>query len=238
MPNTTVRAAAEGMPNASRRTALTLTATGLFASLMTVKVSATETMSRGLAALIDEYNGYAELSIDHSRLCQEADRAPDRPCEPLWQPTGIARRDIAPGVRLTSAADAEEFFAEAIDNARHNLALISGMPWEKALGRALIRGHGSVVTRLEMFRAEAIATLRMQEEAYAPYLALEEAADAATAKAADVLDRIYAEPCHTLADVRAKAAVMIHAGNELGLGLYERDHVDVVLKSLLGEQEA
>lgn len=230
-----VPANAEGMP-ATRRTAMMLTATGLFASFMAVKVSAAETMSRGLAALVVEYQAYAELSLDRCRLCQEADDG--HPPLPCWQPTGIARRDIAPGVRLTSVAQAEDFFADAIDVARHNLETVSGQPWQKALHAALIRGASSTLQRLEIYRAEAVATLRLQEEAYAPYLALEDAAADATAKACDALTRIYVEPCNTLADVRAKAAVILHAEEHLGLGLYEPDHIAAVLKSLLGQQEA
>jgi hypothetical protein len=57
-------------------------------------------------------------------------------------------------------------------------------------------------------------------------------------RACDALTAIYAEPCYSFADVQAKAAVMLHADEHLGLGIYERDHIDAFVKSLLGRQQA
>lgn len=222
--------------SATRREVLALAAPFAIAALATLTATPAQAVSPTLADAIAEYRYLADRSITACERCAEADASPERPPMPFWTPTSIARRDL-PQVKLTSSECAEVWFAQQIDNARHSLAMISASPWEQSLASALTRGASSTLQRIEMYRAEAIATLRQMEAAYAPYLALEDAAAEATERAADVLTLIYSKPCHTLADVRAKAAVILHADEHLGLDLCE-PHIAAVLKSFLGHQEA
>jgi hypothetical protein len=242
MPNT-VQAAAEGMPNTSRRTALAVTGSGLIAALgglamSTKQASPAPLVSAEIADCVGAYYAAAAMSIEACEKQQAAELSPDCPSMPEWKPATIRdRMDVGHCVHLRSSEYAELFFAEQIATARNSMTRISAVPWEPGLGASLVRGHTAIADRLETLRDEAIASLRAQEVAWAPIQALEATATDATASAFDAFARLIEASCHSLADVRAKAAALVHAADRLGFEL-EHDEMRKALLSLLGEQEA
>jgi hypothetical protein len=220
MPNTPVRAAAEGLPKINRRKALALTPVVLGAALTGGPAAATAAVSSNLAKLIQEYR--TTLAAYDAACDRELTllNHPDRPPHPAWRfPSsefGLSHK------RFYNADVAAQYFDEQIG--RH---------------KASPNGSASYIAKLEAWREEAVSSLQHQHEAQVAFGIWK--ADEESGKAYDLAVAAYYAvldcTCTSLADARAKAALFLSADMSFG-GEMEHEESARLLRSLLPPESA
>ncbi|RWF68768.1 MAG: hypothetical protein EOQ34_24300 [Mesorhizobium sp.] len=218
MPNTCVRAAAEGLPAINRRKALAFLSGGIAAAVVTTAVVADAAPAATFQDVLSAcHAAETRLGICEAREASIAEALGDA-LFPEWKtPGGIASRwsHVPMTFRTSKALEAE------IERKRVEI--------EKSFQGGLMNrlAFDRWMSDIEAQGAEGLASLREQEAviADAGYLEAYTQSDEAFYAARDAFQAVMVLRCQTIEEVRAKAACIIRVYKRLGV---EVDGEDLV----------
>lgn len=219
------------MTTLNRRTMLA----ALTASAVPSSAIAAELAPSTLAPLLDAYRAAEAIALDAEAIANRitADLGPDL-IEATWTiPGNMRTHDLGlwdDGPRsFFNAASANKFFDRQIAKVEPRLkaSLLSG-----DLRAAVARDRADI----ETLRGMALAVLEPKDAAIraSGWHAAGDAAEAACMVAMDALAAVLKAPCVTMADVRAKAALLLDASPDyFAAGEQSADDVRALLRSFL-----
>ncbi|WP_434723028.1 hypothetical protein [Mesorhizobium sp. RIZ17] len=227
MPNTPVRAAAEGMPNVNRRNALTFLSAGMAAAAMAPSAVAASAPASTVNHALSAY----KAAEDHYSICQNREtsitEALGEKLFPKWtMPGGVSSRwtHVPLVFRASKALESEiarkrvqvaKSFADGLMNRSAYDHWMKDLTEQGDIGMASLREQ------------EAVIEASGYNDAY-------QQADDAFYVARDAFLAVLAVPCQAIEEVRAKAACVISGYNRLGLEL-DGDDLVTCMSSLCGE---
>ncbi|RUW65867.1 hypothetical protein EN858_17380 [Mesorhizobium sp. M4B.F.Ca.ET.215.01.1.1] len=228
MPNTTVRATAEGLPAINRRKALAFLTGGIAAAAVTASpVVANEPQASTVQNVLSACHAAENrLCICEAREASIAEALGDA-LFPEWKtPSGVASRwSHVPIIFRTSKA------LEAEIESRRELI-------EKSFGGGLMNrpAYERWMRDMEAQGAEGLAWLRGQEAVIdaSGYHDASDQTDQAFAEARAAFQAVMELRCQTIEDVRAKAACIIRVYHRLGVEI-DGDDLVACMTSLCEE---
>ncbi|TIW62955.1 MAG: hypothetical protein E5V48_02515 [Mesorhizobium sp.] len=227
MPNTSVRAAAEGLPNVSRRKALALLTGGLAAAV----TAPAHTIQPVPVTTVQDVLSACHAAEEAYGLCEAREAAIAKTLGdklfPEWTtPSGINSKwsHIPKVFRTSKALEAE--LAQKREQVEKSVE--SGLMTRSAF----VRWMGDI----EAQGAEGLASLREQEGviAAAGYHDAYEQTDEAFTQAKAAFEAVMALRCQTIEEVRAKAACIIRVYRHLGVEI-DGDDLVACMSSLCEE---
>lgn len=232
MPNTSVRAAAEGMPNVNRRNLL-LGAAAISTAAAVIMVAPYAHAAAGSTSVQDAIaacqSAESTYAICNAKEVAIAEALGDK-LFPEWTPPGgltsIWSHRPKP---FRSSAEFEAEIARKLGQVEESWA-------SSCMDRA---GHNRWMASLASARDEGLTSLREQEATIdaSEYHEASQLSDEALERFGEVWGRLLRQPCQTIDDVRAKADCLLHSYEQMGWAV-DAEEVVALLTSFSVAREA